>query len=1051
MKFKSVEISGFRIYDDPKDATFDFTINQGEAANFISIYAPNGFGKTSFYDAVEWGVTNNIQRFWQKESLTEKSITVLRQVEKVKLLDLIRNKNSTQAKSFVHIKTDQEDFNRPLEVHGNRNVDLEWNGVFENKKFQQVILSQEWISAFLKEVDGVRRYELFIENPDLKGINDYYRNMKGLVAANLSKIQGIRNDIIDEEKKVKENEDLDLLENVNHAIEKLVELKEEIETVKLTSTEKDVLQLNDQIAERLVGLTQQIEATEKTRENIGYGRTGNSEILGVNAYFSYVGKLETLEKELVEINDILLLFSESKQLDTEKTNLTEERSKNTLERSGLLDIIAAYPHFKTVDDLITQAEKELDSARKELGAEQSQVVLRQKSTSELNARLSNGQVQERDWKNQLSLLPDQTAKHVQLLKSIGDKDQEINKQTPVSKETDNAILIKEKSVALYESIINGINGHVYDLLKQQEIDQFATNLLEQENWIGELANYERQVPTLDKAIKEQEIFNDDLQAFVSAGINLINKSQPSDCPFCKQTYADFQELSMKVTANASFQTTLQVYQEQRTSLVNIIAELKERIKRNDERYISYINNQLQAEQQELNKLLNQEILYRGRLLLLNSEKQDLNTTLSDLNSQLGGRSPAEHSDYLNKNLEENQSLQKQLMDRIAAGELLLSESNEKIAKLEAREKTIEKQITDARLNKPYQTVRSWKIENYPVLEINLEFLTGLQNELTARVDTHSRRIAEIDARLKELTLLLSTNDESRSTESLKEKDDERAIKVRALDVYRNFLGQELKITISENETIQSLNQKLTALIQDTARTLDQLKQKTGLYLTLEKYQTNILPYLQSEIAKVIIEGKQKELTLLESSVQPMLEKERDNIKEFLEKQIKSFFYTELINQIYNKIDPHPEYKFVEFKANFDSEEPTLDILVVNANLTKRIVPNLYFSAAQMNILSLSIFLASALNSPEYDCIFIDDPIQSMDSINVLSMIDLLRSLVVNENKQIILSTHDLNFHNLLKKKMPPRLFKSKFLQLETFGKVKVDTDNIAAPDTLINN
>jgi exonuclease SbcC len=62
----------------------------------------------------------------------------------------------------------------------------------------------------------------------------------------------------------------------------------------------------------------------------------------------------------------------------------------------------------------------------------------------------------------------------------------------------------------------------------------------------------------------------------------------------------------------------------------------------------------------------------------------------------------------------------------------------------------------------------------------------------------------------------------------------------------------------------------------------------------------------------------------------------------------------------------------------------------------------------------------------------------MDSINILSTIDLLRSIVVNHKKQIILSTHDENFHNLLKKKMPSNLFNSKFMELKTFGKVKND-------------
>jgi exonuclease SbcC len=144
----------------------------------------------------------------------------------------------------------------------------------------------------------------------------------------------------------------------------------------------------------------------------------------------------------------------------------------------------------------------------------------------------------------------------------------------------------------------------------------------------------------------------------------------------------------------------------------------------------------------------------------------------------------------------------------------------------------------------------------------------------------------------------------------------------------------------------------------------------------------------------------------------------------------------LIDKLYRKIDPHPDFKSVKFKANFDSDNPRLDVFVENENNETVLIPNLYFSTAQINILSLSIFLASALNSKEYNCIFIDDPIQSMDSVNVLSTIDLFRSLMFNEGKQIILSTHDENFHNLLKMKMPPKLFDSKFLELEALGKLK---------------
>lgn len=45
MKFKSIEIEAFRGYN--KSQIFDFTVEE-EIMNLIVIYAPNGFGKTSF-------------------------------------------------------------------------------------------------------------------------------------------------------------------------------------------------------------------------------------------------------------------------------------------------------------------------------------------------------------------------------------------------------------------------------------------------------------------------------------------------------------------------------------------------------------------------------------------------------------------------------------------------------------------------------------------------------------------------------------------------------------------------------------------------------------------------------------------------------------------------------------------------------------------------------------------------------------------------------------------------------------------------------------------
>ena len=136
-------------------------------------------------------------------------------------------------------------------------------------------------------------------------------------------------------------------------------------------------------------------------------------------------------------------------------------------------------------------------------------------------------------------------------------------------------------------------------------------------------------------------------------------------------------------------------------------------------------------------------------------------------------------------------------------------------------------------------------------------------------------------------------------------------------------------------------------------------------------------------------------------------------------------------------------KSIEFECDFAENKPRLQIytLSITDKGKVRSVPSLYFSTAQVNILSLSIFLARALKTKDdqlepVDCIFIDDPIQSMDSINILSFIDLFRGITLCLNKQLIVSTHEENFHLLLQKKMPSELFKSKFIEFETFGKIK---------------
>ena len=230
----------------------------------------------------------------------------------------------------------------------------------------------------------------------------------------------------------------------------------------------------------------------------------------------------------------------------------------------------------------------------------------------------------------------------------------------------------------------------------------------------------------------------------------------------------------------------------------------------------------------------------------------------------------------------------------------------------------------------------------------------------------------------------------------------------------------------------------TAVLQrkkEEEQTIHTLRQ----YSLLGEQLTGIKPYIESLVAM----GKLEEALLeiqKKKALNASIEAEYSLTINRLRNRINGFFYTDLINAIYRKIDPHPDFKEVQFDCDFPEESiPKLNVLVSDSQ-GEVIAPNLYFSAAQLNILSLSIFLARALHVKTADgtdvrCIFIDDPIHSMDSINVLSTIDMLRTISKKFDRQIILSTHDRNFFDLLQKKVPQKEYLSKFIELETFGKV----------------
>ena len=1033
MKFKKVEISAFRIYDKVEEGTFDFTLGN-EIADFVAIYAPNGFGKTSFYDAVEWGVTNNIHRFWQTPKITEKSLEALKDVS-AEQIKLWRNTSST-SNTFVKILTDSSrTFTRELNVHGNSNADITDEDIVENKEFRQVILSQEWISAFLKEVNGERRYETFMENPDLREINLYYSNLKSVLNLSLDRITTTRQSIATKQQELITTIEGNTLQAINDQIAKLNrDYNAGLSALSLASTQEDIIDFKNIVSTRIVEVASLIEALQNKLEYVGLARSGGNNVISIQQYVDVSKQSLILGKDIETIRENLDRFEEVAALVKNRTTLNSSLQAKLNDSESFNSIISNFQTFIENSSTIASYQSQITAKQREVaeidrdhdGLRQSQESLKEKHSTVVK------QISETE--NKIRRLPEIAQQLETLTKQIETGRQSIS----------NSLFSIETFRTEAAELESALKKH-QELIEQLEVGQLEDQMLIQdpaiktshENLISarlSVNTITRSIETLDQKIDQQEELNTAIQQFVKEGHDLVNKTNTSTCPLCEHQYNTFDELAARISNNKALTSALQDLFQEKQALHNSL-NLQLAVVESETRllvdFYSKIIRGLNANLTTTQEQLGQE---ETRQSDHNNALSVVENRLHEVNTEIDGLPIGDYEQFLNESLsrlyverdfylKDLQEIQQKINSNLDEKKINSSSSQ-----------YLTRQVDRLRSDSKFITVNEWLkqngLEEDPSVTKLQERLALLSTDI-ARISNSIEEVTkEIDQ--KGVQLAQATVDQLRS--DLEKKLETLELMQSRLLAFEYYLVNQLNEKVNADNaatTLDRVEQELRGNLASSKLSLDE-------YNVLERYRENVFPYLKSERAKQEINELEAQLKFMVENVHPAIFQEKEKTREHLERRVQDFFYTDLINKIYNKIDPHPDYKSVEFKVDFDADAPRLDIFVVNNREEGKLIPNLYFSTAQINILSLSIFLASALNSSTYKSIFIDDPIQSMDSINVLSTIDLIRSIVVNERRQIILSTHDSNFYNLLKKKIPFPQYQSRFIELETFGKVKSD-------------
>jgi len=130
--------------------------------------------------------------------------------------------------------------------------------------------------------------------------------------------------------------------------------------------------------------------------------------------------------------------------------------------------------------------------------------------------------------------------------------------------------------------------------------------------------------------------------------------------------------------------------------------------------------------------------------------------------------------------------------------------------------------------------------------------------------------------------------------------------------------------------------------------------------------------------------------------------------------------TPLLQSIYSRIDPHPSFRVVRFMSRIYNKKGLLSTIVSDPVEGKECdLPSVVLSSSQINALAVSVFLALNMGVPKppLSVAMLDDPLQSLDDINLLGLVDLLRR--TKDRRQLLVSTHDSRFGTLLSRKLRP--------------------------------
>lgn len=1026
LRLKNMELNSFRAFENR--VQFDFINDKfKEVSNLIVIYAPNGTGKTSFFDAIEWSLSGEIKRISENKPVKEIANKERNYILKNKYSQAEAGlvKLQFEDDSLYEIETKKLNLRRTIDYAPGK--ELTKTVQLSKDTLKNVIdknmLTHDQIDSFLRFKNAEQRYDALSIFWDKDKQSEDYKNIDLIICEMIKqKVQQIKI-IKDIEEKIQKDEvnpeiwnEINNLKEIYRSLDEeadmIVEKKLSLQELYFESTK--LLSLNkNKISDTKSKITDLKKLAKEMKEE----------------YKDIPQNILTLKKLVSEQTKLLNIFLKLDEIEKKRQRLLDKKIKLSEEIKRSTFIVEYTPNFiiqREELEKLKNEEKNLISTRKEVEEKKNllQIEMQKedliltdfiKIDATLNKELSeiimlkNYPIIQENVKKlnkELSEIKNQK----KILENLLNTDiLQVSKLNKIYSLEEFQILQKDYSEDKDYNFIKGKLRHASEIFSRIKV-------------------YKKELKQKKDELEYVKKLGSDIEKLKKVGYSIVSSTKSSLCPLCLHDFEEFEKIIESINDN---KTNLS----RTTDLTNEIKILETKLKIDDSKLEVAVKEIKQDINTEINRL-------DGKIEKNNKESIILDSTRKN-----------KEQEYNRIEIEEKKLLElmnrfeiqiKELGFQISTKETLLKSKIEKnnleYSKLEKKRIEQEKIYTEQEnLLANIITTKEQNKRKISDIEDNNQYIL-YQKEINFYDNLGIINISDY-LRIKESDL---ENVQEKEIEFIKEKkvleekikgNEKKDVVGKINECEKGILELELRKSIIEQDSINIYDElvieenRFEISVKELTKKISKFEKKNEVLSQISGLSISYLSETKIEDKKKNLINQKKIKDNLEITLGELSQLKTTKLNE-IKKKIKDTFNLDMVNQIFQMIEPHPEFKEISFKINEnDSDKLGLDIMCKKEN-EEESAPILYLSSAQVNILSLSIFLGIALeNTDRMNTILMDDPIQHLDSLNELSFIDLLRVISFKLGKQVIFSTHNQHFYNLCKRKLDCNYHNSSFFDI----------------------